>query len=253
MDFPYGRVAMVTGGATGIGAAIVEKLADEGLKVACCYNRSKDNALGLQKKMEQKGIDIFIVKIDVTDVASVRSGIKAITEYFGDEISILVNNAGDIIKKSPVEEMDEEIWDTVININLRGAFLCSKYCIPGMKSKGAGRIINMSSISARTGGGSNAAHYVASKGGLEAFTRALAVELAKSGISANSISPGVIYTPIHARHNNADKLVQLCERIPAGRIGEPEEVAGLVSFLCTERAAYITGQMIAVNGGMRLD
>ena len=249
----YGKVAMVTGGATGIGAAVTEKLVREGFRVACCYNSSREKALMLQEKLKEKNFSIKIFRVDVSNSESVKDCVRSISGHYGDDISILVNNAGDVISYSPVEEMSEELWDRVMSINLRGTFLCSKYCIPGMKTRRSGRIINMSSISARTGGGFGAAHYVASKGGIEALTRAMAVELAGYGICVNSISPGVIFTPFHERHSSAEKLEKSRERIPAGRIGQPEDVAGIVSFLCTEQASYITGQMIAVNGGMRMD
>ncbi len=184
-----GKVAMITGGATGLGAACVERLAEEGAKVACCYNKSKANAEALAEKLTANGMEVFAVHIDVTDSGQVKSGVEAITNHFEQPIGILVNNAGDVIKNVPVDEMDEELWNLVIAINLTGTFLCSKYVIPGMKQLGEGRIINMGSISARTGGGSGAAHYVASKGGVEALTRALAGELAEYNITVNTVAP----------------------------------------------------------------
>ena len=152
-----------------------------------------------------------------------------------------------------MEEMDEETWDLVIDINLKGSFLCAKYCIPGMKKAEGGRIINITSISARTGGGPGSAHYVASKGGLEALTRAMALELAPYNITVNGVAPGVIDTPIHQRTNTPEILEKLRQVIPLARIGAPDEVARVISFLASDDASYITGEIVAVNGGKRLD
>jgi 3-oxoacyl-[acyl-carrier protein] reductase len=183
----------------------------------------------------------------------VRSGIAAIAEHFGGPVQILVNNAGDNIRPAPIDVMDEETWHTVIAVNLTGAFLCAKYCVSAMKAAGGGRIINISSISAHTGGGPGSTHYVASKGGLEAFTRALAKELAPFNITVNAVAPGVIYTPLHERTNTPESLERLRQTIPLARIGVPDEVARVVSFLASEDASYITGEIVAVNGGMRMD
>jgi len=248
-----GKVAMITGGATGLGAACVERLAKEGAKVACCYNKSKGSAQALTDRLCGEGLAVFPINVDVTSSAQVKSGVAAINEHFEQPIGILVNNAGDIINNAPVDEMDEDLWNLVVAINLTGPFLCSKYVIPGMKQVGEGRIINMGSISARTGGGAGAAHYVASKGGLEALTRALANELAEYNITVNTVAPGVIDTPIHERHNTPESLERLRQQIPLKRIGDPPEVASVVAFLASDEARYITGENIAVNGGKRFD
>jgi len=253
MENLAGNVAMVTGGATGIGAAIVERLAMQGAAVACCYNKSRAGAEALAQKLKEQGTDIFLVKIDVSLGQEIKAGVEAISAHFGRPINILVNNAGDVFATSPLDEMEVELWDMVMNVNLRGAFLCAKYCIPGMKTAKGGRIINITSISARTGGGPGAAHYVASKGGLEALTRAMALELAPYNITVNGVAPGVIYTPIHERTNTPETLEKLRQIIPLTRLGEPEEVARVISFLASEDASYITGEIIAVNGGKRMD
>ncbi|NOZ50031.1 MAG: SDR family oxidoreductase [Chloroflexi bacterium] len=247
------KTAMVTGGATGIGAATVERLAMLGADVACCYNTSRVAAESLAQKMQEHGHDIFTVKVDVSNGQEIKAGVEAIAAHFGRSISILVNNAGDVFAASPLDRMEEELWDKVMGVNLRGAFLCAKYCIPGMKTAKAGRIINVTSISARTGGGPGAAHYAASKGGLEALTRAMALELAPFHITVNAVSPGVIDTPIHQRTNTPETLEKLRQVIPLARLGRPEEVARVISFLASEDASYITGDIIAVNGGKRMD
>jgi 3-oxoacyl-[acyl-carrier protein] reductase len=248
-----GKIAMVTGGATGIGAAIVERLASDGAKVACCYHKSADKAEALAKKLENAGVSIFIVKINLLKSSEIKAAIDSIRDYFGHPIDILINNAGDVYDQSPVDEMAEETWDEIIGINLKGAFLCCKYCLPEMKTAKSGKIINMSSISARSGGGPGGSHYAASKGGVDAFTRALTKECGLYNITVNAVSPGVIYTPLHERTNTPENLEKLRQTIPLLRLGKPEEVASVVSFLCSEDASYISGAIIPINGGMRMD
>jgi NAD(P)-dependent dehydrogenase (short-subunit alcohol dehydrogenase family) len=248
-----GKVILVTGGGTGIGAACVERFASAGASVACCYNKSADSANALAGKLKEQGTPILTVKVDVSNGEEVRDAIAQTVDHFGAHVSILVNNAGDQIRPMAIDEMDEDLWDLVLAVNLKGPFLCSKYCIPAMKSAGWGRIINMSSISARSGGGPGAAHYAASKAGLESFTRSLAKELGPFGITANAVSPGVVYTPIHERFNTPESLEKLRQLIPALRLGEPREVAAVVAFLASDDASYVNGAMLPVNGGMRLD
>jgi 3-oxoacyl-[acyl-carrier protein] reductase len=248
-----GQVVMVTGGATGLGAAVVERFALLGADVACCYHRSRAGAEALAARLRESGKEIFPVQVDVADGAQVREAVAAIAEHFGRPVNILVNNAGDNISPAPIDEMDEETWDRVIDINLKGAFLCAKYCIPAMKAARTGRVINITSISGRSGGGPGGAHYAASKGGLEAFTRALAKELAPYGVTANGVAPGVVYTPLHERTNTPESLERLRQNIPLLRLGAPVDVAALVAFLASPEAGYITGENIAVNGGLRMD
>jgi 3-oxoacyl-[acyl-carrier protein] reductase len=248
-----GQLAFVTGGATGIGAATVERLASLGAAVACCYHKSGAEAKALAAKLRESGREALAVRADVSQSQQVRDAIETAMAHFARPVSLLVNNAGDNLNPTPVEMMDEALWRQVIDINLTGPFLCAKYVIPGMKSLGGGRIINITSISARTGGGPGSAHYVASKAGLEGFTRALAKELAPFNITVNGIAPGLVYTPIHERTNTPESLERLRQNIPLARIGAADEVARVVTFLASEDASFITGEIVAVNGGMRMD
>ena len=214
-----GKVALVTGGATGIGASIVKRLASLGAHVACSYHKSRAGAEALASELEACGFSVFPVHANIANSAEVKAAVEQAVAHFGRPVSILVNNAGDNIDPQPVETMPEELWNTVLGINLTGPFLCAKYCIPGMKALGSGRIINVSSISARTGGGPGSAHYVASKAGLEGFTRSLAKELATFNITVNGVAPGLVYTPIHERINTPESLERLRQSIPLLRIG----------------------------------
>ena len=247
-----GIVAMVTGGATGIGASIVEVLAKDGASVACCYNKSKDSALKLQKKIKKIGYDIYTIKVDVTKSSEIENSVNLIMRYFSCPIGILINAAGDIIKSVDIERMDENLWDKVIEVNLKSVFLCSKYCIPGMKKLKKGRIVNFSSISARSVDPGDS-HYAASKGGVESLTKALSVELAPYNITCNAISPGLIYTPMLKKNTTREFLSDIKKKIPLSRIGSVEDVAKLVLFICSDGASYITGETISINGGLRFD
>lgn len=247
------KVVMVTGGATGIGAAIVERFALAGHQVACCYHKSGQAAQDLGARLADRGHRILTLQMDVARQLDVRSAVEQIASHFRNPVTVLVNNAGDVIRTAAVEEMEEELWDLVLAVNLKGAFLCAKYCIPGMKSSGWGRIINVSSISARSGGGPGAAHYAASKAGLESLTRSLAKELAPFKITVNAVSPGVVLTPIHERHNTPESLERLRQLVPLQRLGATDEVATVVEFLASEGASYVTGAVVPINGGLRMD
>ena len=248
-----GKVALVTGGATGIGAAIVERLAGQGARVACCYHTSRDAAELLAVKLKAQGQDVYPVKMDVSNSQEVKAAVDSIQSHFDGPVTILINNAGDMVGTAPLDEMDEALWDKVIAVNLKGAFLCAKQCIPGMKRSKQGRIINITSISARSGGGPGAAPYAAGKAGLEALTKAMAKELAPFNITVNAVAPGVIDTAIHERFNTPGSLEKLRQSIPLARLGLPDEVARVVMFLASDDAAYVTGETIAVNGGLRME
>jgi 3-oxoacyl-[acyl-carrier protein] reductase len=247
------RNVLVTGGSKGIGAAIARALAANGANVAVNYHTSADAARELVAEFRASGVEAAALQADLGEAKEAERLVGRAEKALGGAIDILVNNAGDVVRQSPVEDMDVALWDEVMRLNLTAAMVCSRGVIPGMKSSGWGRIVNISSISAHTGGGPGGSHYAASKAGMSSLTRSLAKELGPHRITANSVDPGIILTDIHRRFNTPEGLEQLKAMVPLGYLGLPEDVAGAVVFLASDSAAYITGSTMAVNGGLRMD
>jgi 3-oxoacyl-[acyl-carrier protein] reductase len=239
------NVALVTGGAKGIGSAIVKRLINDGYKVAFTYNNSEEKA---QELCAEMGVECKAYKLDITDSGAVKNVISDIENTFG-EIAVLVNNAG-IAEQALFTDITDEMWHRMIEANLSGAFYCSRAVLKYMINRKSGKIINISSIWGETGG-SCEVHYSASKAGLIGMTKALAKEVGLSGITVNSVSPGVILTDMTS-HFDEETMNALKEETPLNRIGTPEDVAGAVSFLASKDADFITGQNISVNGGMNI-
>jgi 3-oxoacyl-[acyl-carrier protein] reductase len=175
-----------------------------------------------------------------------------IEERYG-RLDVLVNNAGSLIERRKLEEMTEDLWDRVMDVNLKSVFLCSKAVLPAMKRQGRGRIINMTSVAARNGGGPGSAAYATAKGGVSTLTRAMAKELVGEGILVNGVAPGIITTPFHERFTPPEMRERMTAGVPIGREGTPEEVAGAVVFLASPAADYLVGEIIEVNGGQLMD
>jgi len=241
-----GKVALVTGASRGLGRAIARKLAVLGSKVAVNYSSSESQAEDLAREIREAGGNALAVRADVADASEVKAMIMQIKDEWGG-IDILVNNAG-ITRDNLLARMKEEEWDNVLDVNLRGPYLCTRFALRYMMDKNWGRIINVASL-AGVVGNMGQSNYSASKGGLIAFTRAIAREVAPLNITANAIAPGFIVTDM------TDKLPEeakqkILERIPVGRFGKPRDVAELAGFLASDRAGYITAQVIAVDGGV---
>jgi len=241
-----GRTALVTGAARGIGRAIARALAEAGADVMINYNRSDEAAAELAAELAALGRRTEAVAADVADPAAVEAMFARLVASWGS-LDILVNNAG-IIRDTLVGGMDVADWDRVQGVNLRGAFLCTRAAAALMVPRHAGKIVNVASVSALRGGRGQT-NYAAAKGGLLAFTRACAVELAPKGIQVNAVVPGMIATDMSARvrQRAGERLLQ---SLPAGRFGEPADVAPAVVFLASPAADYITGQAVGVDGGM---
>jgi 3-oxoacyl-[acyl-carrier protein] reductase len=243
-----GRVAVVTGGARGIGRAIVEKLASLGANVVI-----GDMLLELAEKSAKEisqvtNTKIIAVKVNVTESKSSTELIECAIKEFG-KVDILVNNAG-ITRDMLILRMEEADWDAVLDVNLKGAFNCTKAVIRPMMKQRYGRIVNISSISGQAGQAGQT-NYSASKAGLIGFTKALAREVASRQITVNAVAPGFI--PTSLTNDLSDELKKsILTATPIGRMGKPEEIAAAVVFLASEEAAYITGQVLAVDGGMAM-
>ena len=243
-----GEVAWVTGSSTGIGRAVAMGLAEQGCRVVVHYNRSEDEARGVVEEISSSGGEATLVGGDVADAGKVKRMVGEIEDSYG-RLDILVNNAGSLVERRTLEEMSEDLWQRVMDVNLKSVYLCSQAVLPMMKRQGKGRIINMTSVAARNGGARGSVAYATAKGGVSTLTRAMAKELISEGILVNGVAPGIITTPFHDRFTPPEMREAMTSGIPIGREGTPEEVAGAVVFLASPAADYLVGEIIEVNGG----
>ncbi|HZQ86322.1 MAG TPA: SDR family NAD(P)-dependent oxidoreductase [Acidimicrobiales bacterium] len=244
-----GKTAIVTGGASGIGLAIAERLAADGNAVAV-FDRDGEAADAAAAKIEAAGGSAIGVTVDVTDRALIDAGVATTAERLGTP-TILVNSAG-LDGFDPFLTITLEKWQRILDVNLTGTFQVCQAVVPGMIEEGWGRIVNISSSSAQ-GGQPVMTHYVAAKAGVIGFTKALALELGPQGITVNTIPPGFIDTPMLRKAEGRGFLGQGVEHhagtTPVRRVGRPEDIAAACAFLVSEEASYVTGQVIGVNGG----
>jgi len=239
------RVALVTGGSQGIGRACALVLAEAGADVAV-GGRNLEKLNAVVQELHAAGRRTIALQVDVTDPAQVKAAFGECVKQLG-KLDILVNNAG-VTKDTLLLRMKVEEWDTVINTNLKGVFLCTQEGIKVMLRQRYGRIINISSVVGQTGNAGQT-NYVASKAGIEGFTRSVAQEVASRNITVNAIAPGFVATAMTEVLGDAIKA-KLLERIPMGRMGTDREIACGVKFLASEEAGYITGQVLHINGGL---
>jgi 3-oxoacyl-[acyl-carrier protein] reductase len=239
------KTAFITGGSQGIGRACTLVLAEAGADVVV-GGRNLEKLNGVAQEVQALGRKALAIQVDVSDPAQVKAAFAEYMKYFS-RLDILVNNAG-VAKDTLLLRMKVEEWDTVIDTNLKGVFLCSQEGIRLMLRQRYGRIINISSVVAHTGNAGQV-NYVASKAGLEGFTRALALEVASRNVTVNAIAPGFIGTAMTEGLPEAAKA-KLLERIPVGRMGTDHEVACGVRFLASDEASYITGHVLHINGGL---
>ena len=241
------KVAIVTGASQGIGRDTALALAGAGARVVVAA-RSEEKLAALVAEIAAAGGEAFALKLDVADAEQVKAGFKQVVEKFG-RLDILVNNAA-VTRDGLAMRMKKDDWDAVLQTNLTGAHLCIQQALPPMMKARAGRIINISSIVAQMGNAGQA-NYVAAKAGLIGLTKAIAIEIASRNITVNAVAPGFIATPM--TDVLPDKVKEeLKVKIPLGRMGSPRDVAAAIVFLASDEAAYITGHVLNVNGGMHL-
>jgi 3-oxoacyl-[acyl-carrier protein] reductase len=241
-----GKVALVTGGSRGIGRAVVEALAREGASVAVVAGRDLAAAEETAAAARAAGVGALALQADVSDAAQAEQAVRTALEGLG-RLDILVNNAG-ITRDGLLLRMEEVDWDAVLDTNLKGAFLCTKAALKGMVRQKAGCIVNVTSVMGLRGNAGQA-NYAAAKSGLIGLTKSTAWEVASRGIRVNAVAPGFITTRMTETLPEGVSAEAL-KRIPLGRFGRPEDVAGVVVFLCSEAASYLTGQIVVVDGGM---
>ena len=243
------RVAVVTGGMGGLGEAICIKLSKMGYKVVTTYSPGNKKAGEWLAEMKKQGYEFTAVPADVADFDDCAQAVKKIETDAG-AIDVLVNNAG-ITRDMTFKKMGKVDWDAVMHTNLDSVFNMTKPVCDGMTERGWGRIINVSSVNGQKGAFGQT-NYSAAKAGMHGFTKALALEVAKKGVTVNTISPGYIGTKMVMAIPKEVLDSKIVPQIPIGRLGKPEEVAGLVAYLCSDEAAVVTGANIAINGGQHM-
>jgi 3-oxoacyl-[acyl-carrier protein] reductase len=243
-----GKVALITGASSGIGAATASLFAELGANVAIGYHSNREGAAQVQRRIDDAGGKAISIQADMRKDSDIQSMMKDVTEQLGP-IDVLVNNAGSLLRRMKAVELDEATWNEILNLNLTSAALCSHAVVSSMIERRRGAIINVVSIAGRNGGGPGAGPYAAAKGGLITYTKSLAKELAPHGVRVNAISPGVIHTPFHEVFSTPEMIRNFVTMIPLGRVGTPAECAKVIAFLASDAASYVVGQTIEVNGG----
>jgi 3-oxoacyl-[acyl-carrier protein] reductase len=244
------QTALVTGASRGIGRAAAIALARAGVSNVLVHYNS--HASGIEETMaavREAGASTSAFQADLANVAGIHS-LVAQLKAAGPAVGILINNAGSLVKRARLAEFTDELYDDVMNLNLRSAWSLSQALAPGMIERSQGCIVNLSSIAARNGGGPGATIYAASKAAVSTITKGLAKELATKGVRVNAVSPGTVDNDFHARFSNRQILDSVVAQTPAGTLGTNEEVADTIVFLCSHAARYIHGQTIEINGGM---
>ncbi|MHB2167070.1 SDR family NAD(P)-dependent oxidoreductase [Alsobacter sp. R-9] len=244
-----GKVVLVTGGSTGIGAAAAKAFAANGARVMVHYNESRDAAEAVAAAIAAAGGDTATVQGDVAEPGVPKRIVEATAGRFG-RLDVLINNAGGMLGRKSLPELTDEHYHRVMNLNALSVVALTREAHPVMKASGGGAIVNVTSIAARNGGGGGAVLYAASKGFVSTFTRGISKELWADRTRVNAVAPGVIMTPFHERYSNAQQIEAMRQTVPMGRVGTPEDCVGAFLFLASDAlSGYMIGQIIEVNGG----
>jgi 3-oxoacyl-[acyl-carrier protein] reductase len=243
------KTALVTGASRGIGAATAVALAEAGAsRVVIQYNSYPEGAKAAVDAVKKAGADGTAIQGDLGTVAGMRAFLADLART-APNVDILVNNAGSLVRRSPLVDFSEELYDTVMNLNVKSLWFISKAVVPHMIASGGGSIVHVGSIAARNGGGPGATIYAAAKAAVAAITKGMSKELAPKGIRVNAISPGTVDNHFHEVFSSREILDSVVKMTPAGRLGTNEDMANAVVFLCSSKADYIHGQTIEINGG----
>jgi len=247
-----GKKVLVTGSSTGIGAAVVKGFAAQGARVVVHYNSSRAEAQAVVAEIHAVGGDAVALHADMRSVDACRDLVAETQRHLGG-LDVLVNNAGNVVKRQALHEIDDALYDEIVNLNARSVFACSRAAVPIMLEQGGGVIISTTSVAARTGGGSKSTLYAASKAFVSTFTRGLAKEVSRHGIRVNAVAPGVIGKPDQHRTTPSHQLEASIRLTPMRRIGTVEECVGTYLFLASdEMSGFVTGQVVEVNGGLHM-
>ncbi len=241
------KVVLITGASTGIGAAVAQAFGRLGASVVVHYFSSPDAANKVAEEIDATGARAITVQGDLHHTADCEKLVAETVAKFG-RIDVLINNAGALVKRVPITEMNDDVFDDVVNLNVRSVLMCSRYAVPHMPEGSS--IINLTSVAARNGGGPGSSLYAGSKGFVSTITKGLAKELIPRQIRVNAVAPGVITTPFHEKFTTAEQLEGMRASIPMGRFGTAQECVGAFLYLASnDLSAYVTGQIIEVNGG----